>query len=164
MPCIVRVLTVAFLVSSRGVSHCGTRGVTTWLWFWRPEVLIPFWKVNKKQMCKKSLRPSAPKVELFTRCLFSSIPEISNENRLSYPASIGFSLAWLLSFTKSLAWLVCRELSLFTPREFLSPCQIPALYFPMSLTYRLAHVHNTDNLAYFRSRLSVTQALWNKIK
>ena len=29
VPCVARVLTVAFLVSSRGVSHCGTWSVTT---------------------------------------------------------------------------------------------------------------------------------------
>ena len=32
-----------------------------------------------------------------------------------YPASRDFSLAWLLAFTKSMAWLVCRIVGLFTP-------------------------------------------------
>ena len=34
-----------------------------------------------------------------------------------YPAVRGLSLAWLLAFTKSFAWLVCRIVGLFTPRE-----------------------------------------------
>ena len=39
-----------------------------------------------------------------------------------YPASRGFSLAWLLAFTKSFAWLVCSVVSFFNhatdkPRE-----------------------------------------------
>ena len=34
-----------------------------------------------------------------------------------YPASRGFSLGWLLAFTKSFAWLACRVVSLFMPRE-----------------------------------------------
>ena len=29
----------------------------------------------------------------------------------------GFSLVWLLAFTKSFAWLVYRVVGLFTPRE-----------------------------------------------
>ena len=36
---------------------------------------------------------------------------------LFYPTSRGFSVAWLLGFTKSFAWLVCRVVDLFTPRE-----------------------------------------------
>ena len=32
-----------------------------------------------------------------------------------YPARGGFSLAWLLAFTKSFAGLVCRVVGLFTP-------------------------------------------------
>ena len=59
----------------------------------------------------------------------------------------------------SVAWLVClRPVSfslLAKYRPFIFPC--------LSLTYRSAHVHNTDNLAYFSSRLSVTQALSNPI-
>ena len=34
-----------------------------------------------------------------------------------YPASRGFSLAWLSVFPKSFAWLVCRIVGLFTSRE-----------------------------------------------
>ena len=34
-----------------------------------------------------------------------------------YPASRGFSLGWLLAFTKSFAWLAGRVVSLFMPRE-----------------------------------------------
>ena len=34
-----------------------------------------------------------------------------------YRASRGFSLAWLLAFTKLFAWLVSRVVGLFTPRE-----------------------------------------------
>ena len=34
-----------------------------------------------------------------------------------YPTSRGFSLAWVLAFTKSFACLVCRVVGLFTPRE-----------------------------------------------
>ena len=34
-----------------------------------------------------------------------------------YPASRGFSLAWLLAFTKSFAWLVYHVVDLFTPSE-----------------------------------------------
>ena len=30
-----------------------------------------------------------------------------------YPASRSFSLAWLLAFTESFAWLVCRVVGLF---------------------------------------------------
>ena len=36
---------------------------------------------------------------------------------LTYPASRAFSLAWLLVFTKSFVYLVCRIVGLFTPRE-----------------------------------------------
>lgn len=32
---------------------------------------------------------------------------------LVYPASIGFSLEWVLAFTKSITWLVCRIAGLF---------------------------------------------------
>ena len=32
-----------------------------------------------------------------------------------FPASSGFSLAWLLAFTKPFAWLVFRVVSWFTP-------------------------------------------------
>ena len=32
----------------------------------------------------------------------------------TYPASRAFALAWLLAFTKSFAWLVCRVVGLFT--------------------------------------------------
>ena len=32
-----------------------------------------------------------------------------------YPANRGFSLAWLLGFTKSFTWLVCHAVGLFTP-------------------------------------------------
>ena len=38
-------------------------------------------------------------------------------NWLFYPTSRGFSVSWLLGFTKSFAWLVCRVVGLFTPRE-----------------------------------------------
>ena len=31
------------------------------------------------------------------------------------PARRGFSFTWLLAFTKSFAWLVCRAVGLFTP-------------------------------------------------
>ena len=34
-----------------------------------------------------------------------------------YPEGRGFSIAWLLWFTKSFAWLVCCVVGLFTPRE-----------------------------------------------
>ena len=34
-----------------------------------------------------------------------------------YPASRGFSLAWLLAFTKSFACLFCRVVGLFTPQD-----------------------------------------------
>ena len=34
-----------------------------------------------------------------------------------YHGSRGFSLAWLLPFTKSLAWFVCCVVGLFTPRH-----------------------------------------------
>ena len=34
-----------------------------------------------------------------------------------HPASRGFSLVWLLAFTKSFAWLACRVVSLFMPRQ-----------------------------------------------
>ena len=48
-----------------------------------------------------------------------------------YSASKGFSLAWLLAFTKSFAWLVsavvCRVVGLFTRRE--KPLQQAARYF-----------------------------------
>ena len=37
--------------------------------------------------------------------------------RFYNPASSGFSRAWLLAFTESFAWLSCRLVSLFTPRE-----------------------------------------------
>ena len=47
------------------------------------------------------------------------------------PASKGFSLVWLLAFTKSFAWLIRRVVGLFTPRELRDGClqiadQIPA--------------------------------------
>ena len=40
---------------------------------------------------------------------------VSLETNPFYPASRGFSLAWLLAFTKSFTWLVCRVVALFTP-------------------------------------------------
>ena len=36
---------------------------------------------------------------------------------LFYPTSRGFSVSWLLGFTKSFTWLFCLVLGLFTPRE-----------------------------------------------
>ena len=78
--------------------------------------LNSFWKVNKKQMYKKSLRSSALKVELFTRCPHSSMHEISNENRLSW------STMWVVEFSNR---------RLFKPLDYANqnrssfPCQIP---------------------------------------
>ena len=42
--------------------------------------------------------------------VFLSISNSSLANR-------GFSLVWLLAFTKSFTWLVYRVVGLFTPRE-----------------------------------------------
>ena len=50
-------------------------------------------------------------------CNLFSILVIMFSPHCYYPASRNFSLAWLLAFTKSFAWLVCCVVSLFTPRE-----------------------------------------------
>ena len=38
-------------------------------------------------------------------------------SKSAYPAGRGFTLTWLLAFTMSLAWLVCRVVGLSTSRE-----------------------------------------------
>ena len=37
----------------------------------------------------------------------------NGQNYFYFPANRGFSLVWLLAFSKSFAWLVCRVVSLF---------------------------------------------------
>ena len=53
-----------------------------------------------------------------------------------YPASRRFSLAWLLAFKESFAWLVCRVVGLFTPRE--KPLQTKTNY----CTRHTSHANN----------------------
>ena len=49
-------------------------------------------------------------VKIFSAFIFQQTMSLND-----FPASSGFSLAWLLAFTKSFAWLVFRVVSWFTP-------------------------------------------------
>ena len=59
----------------------------------------------------------------FCCCCYCTVPPSPKTLRklpgflFIYPASRGFSLAWLSVFPKSFAWLVCRIVGLFTSRE-----------------------------------------------
>ena len=55
---------------------------------------------------------------------------VSLETNPFYPASRGFSLAWLLVFTKSFTWLVCRVVALFTKSFTWLVCRVVALFTP----------------------------------
>ena len=59
-----------------------------------------------------------------------------------YPASRGFSLAWLLAFTKSFAWLVCYVDGLFTPRE--KPLQEAACGFRWACSLDTSKILEVD--------------------
>ena len=54
---------------------------------------------------------------------------------LHYPALIGFCHAWLLAVTRSFAWLVCRVVGLFSPRE-----KAAAEYAPLEAVIELHDV------------------------
>ena len=49
-------------------------------------------------------------VKIFSAFIFQQTMSLND-----FPASSGFSLAWLLAFTKPFAWLVFRVVSWFTP-------------------------------------------------
>ena len=73
----------------------------------------------------RNFTTNAPKIldlkssfeQIFSRKLPLGAPIVGSVAVLyRYPARRGFSLAWLLAFTKSFAWLVCRVVGLFTTR------------------------------------------------
>ena len=56
--------------------------------------------------------------QIFVAGYYHNREECGFDMPVIYPASRGFSLTWLLPFTKSFACLVCRVVGfLFTPRE-----------------------------------------------
>ena len=60
-----------------------------------------------------------------------------------YPASRGFSLAWLSVFPKSFAWLVCRIVGLFTSRE--KPLQQTVSHVNKPTTRQTSHTNDFVN-------------------
>ena len=77
---------------------------------------------RKKITAARTFREKKQQSRVFFDAIFDVYTHLDNRERARetnfvYPASRGFSLAWLLAFTKSFACLVCRVVGLFTPRE-----------------------------------------------
>ena len=70
-----------------------------------------------------------------------------------YPASRGFSLAWLLAFTKSFSWLVCHVVGLLHPMRNLR--SKPACYFCWACAVSLIRYYRDNDVNLLPERNTV---------
>ena len=94
-------------------------------------------KVDIKKNLYKWTRPMA---------IILWLTEILINQYTIYPASRGFSLAWLLVFTKSLGWLICGVVGLFTPIK--------------QINYT---IDKSCSVLFANGKLRVTSYAWSKI-